>query len=963
MRSCGTRAQPDATILPEGIRLSQDQSSRMLPSSLAPALLLGALGFAANWFRIPLFANIDLIFGSFFVMTAVIRYGTGAGVIASLIAGSCTLLIWKHPWAMALLTAEAAFLGWRIRQRGQSILLIHDMTFWCCCGVPLVWLLYYFVGGETAAFTHLIASKQFVNGIFNALFASLFQLILRRMQESESAQLPTLHHIVFTVMVSLVLVPVLVLIVIDVRQSVREKSQHLSRDTARASMIARGVVSLWLEDHHGVIETLARQVGDPDQVTQRQMQQSVEAVLGATSSFKRMGVLNRDGITIAYSPLRDDLGRSTLGVDYSNRPYLKGLKGRKGSYVSNVFTGLIGKPVPIVALITPLAVKGENKGIAVGIIRTEDILKYLKGIADSDAVSITVLDRRDQVISSTRSDLSLMMPYQRKPGGTVVAVGNGVTCWTPPASEGTTAIERHRASFYIKEATLTPAIPWKVIVESSHAPVVDALQADTALSLDMLAVLILIVVPLSQLICRRLTADLVTLREETQRLPTLVREGRGVSLPSSTIRDVAGLIENFRETSAALGQQYQSLDNLNSVLEKRVREAETRFKTMFENHSAVMLLLEPHSGLVVDANRTASQFYGYPIERLREMELGQISEPPALPETAGKEEACIASHRLADGQTRTVEVYATAISVGSESLIFAIILDITKRRLAEQALAEHRDNLEHQVLARTASLSLSNRQLEKEIEEHKKTEQQLRAHQQKLSDLAMELSFAEEWERNRIASELHDQVGQRLLLGKMKLELLANLLPDRVQEEDVTEIRCLVEQTLKDIRSLTFQIRPPLLATAGLEPAVQWLGEELGEDFGLQLEFLDDRQPKQLPYEVRCVVFQAVRELLLNVVKHAGTKRAQVSLRREGEFLLVAVADNGSGMDSTGHHTQPRKEGGFGLFNVQQRMEYLGGRVTTESASGEGTRITIAVPLQGSRRNREGDCHAEHPAC
>lgn len=932
--------------------MSEKRRSFREDPSLAAGLLFGLLGFAGNWLDAPLFSEVDFLFGSFFVMIAVVRYGAWTGFIASLIASVCTVVLWKHPWAMVILLAETAFIGWRIQRRGRSTLLEYDIIFWCCCGVPLIWILYCVVGGETAAFTKLIAAKQFVNGIFNALFASIFQLIFRKTRSDDLSELPTLNQIVFTVMVSLVLIPALIYIVQDIRQSLREKAEVLSQDTARACTVSREVLTLWLNDHHQVIQTLARQVGNPNALSRKEMQRTVEAIQATTPAFSRMGILNRHAITVAYSPLWDDLGRSTLGVDYSHRPYLKNLQQARGSKLGDVFIGRIGKPAPIVAMVTPLTVNGQNEGVAVGIIRVEEIKKYLEGIAGSRAVSITILDRLDQVVASTRGDLPIKTLFKRKAGGTVVQAGHGVTHWTPAPEVGS-MLKRWSGSLYIKEAILSPETPWKVVVESSYAPVLLALQSKSTFSLSMLALLILIIVPLSQVICSRLTADLATLRKETRRLPKLVREGVAVILPNSRIQEVTGLIENFRETCTALGQQYQTLDHLNNKLEKRVREAETRFKTMFEKHTAVMLLIEPKTVTILDANRTAALFYGYSLQSLRGMALSEINCMPrqeleALKEriAAGEENVFVAPHRLASGEVRTVEVYAAAITVGTERVIFSIIIDITDRKLAEKGLADYRDNLEQQVLARTASLSLSNKQLEQEIEERKRTEQQLLAHQQKLSDLAIELSLAEERERNRIAGELHDQVGQRLLLGKMKLEVLANRLPNGVRERDVTEIRTLLEQTLKDIRSLTFQIRPPLLATAGLESAIQWLGEELQEDFGLQLEYLDDHQPKPLSYEVRSVVFQAVRELLLNVVKHAGTKKARVSLEREAGFIMISVADDGIGIDNTTN--QHNRDGGFGLFNVQQRIAYLGGELILESLPGKGTRIAITVPLDQS---------------
>ena len=159
------------------------------------------------------------------------------------------------------------------------------------------------------------------------------------------------------------------------------------------------------------------------------------------------------------------------------------------------------------------------------------------------------------------------------------------------------------------------------------------------------------------------------------------------------------------------------------------------------------------------------------------------------------------------------------------------------------------------------------------------------------------------------------------------------------------DIDKLLSQAIQDIRSLTFQLRPPILANAGLEAALSWLAEELKESYGLQFEFTDDRQPKPLKYEIRSVVFQAVREFLLNVVKHSETSLARIDLRVVGENLAVEVADDGKGFDPAQPAAKRSGAGGFGLFNVRKRIEFLGGRIGIETGVGKGTRVTLTLPL------------------
>ena len=283
---------------------------------------------------------------------------------------------------------------------------------------------------------------------------------------------------------------------------------------------------------------------------------------------------------------------------------------------------------------------------------------------------------------------------------------------------------------------------------------------------------------------------------------------------------------------------------------------------------------------------------------------------------------------------------------GTVSGLMGSVLDITDRKQVEHILSDAREQLEQEVLHRTAKFSLANEQLIQEIEVRKKVEVELLDQQQKLQNMALDLSMAEERERHRIAGELHDQVGQRLILAKIKLDSLASKLPSGECETEAGGIETLIDQTIQDIRSLTFQIRPPLLTSVGLEAALRWLGEELRADFGLDVEFSDDGNDKPLRYEIRSTLFQAVRELMLNVVKHAGTMRCHVGFTRADRCIVIVVDDDGVGFKTGPPDEGSARSGGFGLLNVKQKIEYVGGIFAIEAKAAGGTRATIQVPLE-----------------
>jgi PAS domain S-box-containing protein len=227
------------------------------------------------------------------------------------------------------------------------------------------------------------------------------------------------------------------------------------------------------------------------------------------------------------------------------------------------------------------------------------------------------------------------------------------------------------------------------------------------------------------------------------------------------------------------------------------------------------------------------------------------------------------------------------------------------------------------------------------ITERKRTEARLQEYQQQLRRLASEISLAEEKERRRIASELHDGAIQNLALAKIKLGELEKGLGREKSSATLDEIRELLDLSIHDARSLIFELSPPVLYELGLAAAIEWLGEQFQARYGITCYVTTTQRQAPLTTEIEVVLFQVLRELLVNVVKHANASRVDIVLRGLGDRLSLRVTDDGDGFDAAVVVTGPG--GGFGLFNIRERLQLLG--ATLEIDSGRGTRVTVTAPL------------------
>jgi signal transduction histidine kinase len=157
-----------------------------------------------------------------------------------------------------------------------------------------------------------------------------------------------------------------------------------------------------------------------------------------------------------------------------------------------------------------------------------------------------------------------------------------------------------------------------------------------------------------------------------------------------------------------------------------------------------------------------------------------------------------------------------------------------------------------------------------------------------------------------------------------------------------------IEQTIQELHSLTFEMSNPVLYELGLDAAIrQWMTEQIQNKHKIECKFTTYVQPLKLDNKISVILFEAVRELLVNVIKYAKAKTVKIDVRKTANKIFVYVKDDGVGfmpskLDSV--LLQGRK-GGFGLFNIKERLEYLGGNMNIKSSPGKGTCVTLAVPL------------------
>jgi PAS domain S-box-containing protein len=274
--------------------------------------------------------------------------------------------------------------------------------------------------------------------------------------------------------------------------------------------------------------------------------------------------------------------------------------------------------------------------------------------------------------------------------------------------------------------------------------------------------------------------------------------------------------------------------------------------------------------------------------------------------------------RLKGGNLLPVLVSMRALETADMKSICMVVTDLTQQKEAEQKLSTYAEALQ-------------------------KTNMELTGRTEQLSRLSSELTLSEQRERRRLAKILHDHLQQLIVAARLGLETHAeNVAPE--QRGSVERITDLLRESIDTMRSLTVELCPAILYEGNLIKALQWLARWMQAKHGLKVELQADPQAVPDGESMLELLFESVRELLFNAVKHAGVKAARVDVIPQGAYLKIVVSDKGAGFDVQALQERADSNVGFGLFSIRERLSLAGGRCEVDSIPGQGTTVSMTAP-------------------
>ncbi|MEQ8381007.1 MAG: response regulator [Coleofasciculus sp. A1-SPW-01] len=536
-------------------------------------IALIGIGYLGNYFSLSLFFGVDFLFGSIAVLMVVYFYGIFWGTLAAFIASSYTYTLWGHPYAILIFTGEALFISLLLHRKTENMLLLSGI-YWVLIGMPLVGLFYGGVLNVGATQTWLIVLKQSVNGIFNALVATLIitnlplQTWLNIRHKSNRL---SLQQTIFNLLVAFVLFPVLILTVFNGRQILNniESDIRTELNATSASLVAN--LNFWYQQHLHAVEELAEIAAQSPEQPSELLQQSTELIKRSFADFINAYVTDTNGTIIAAQPRSNPDGESTIGLNIAKHSLLEQTAASLKPILSDVHID-DAYPLPHVGLSVPVMVNDRFRGIAYGSLDLSHIQEFLKLNIKERELQITLVDHQNNLIASTQSNVSIMEPFDPRQGGEIRAIDADIFQWLPQ-DPGTPIMVRWRNSFHVQEVSLDPDLPWTLILKIPTAPYIDNLEVLYLQNLATTLLIMILALLVAVLLSHRLVKPLFKLAQVTTNLPQKLLDNTvPVDWSQSRVREIHSLVSNFKLMASVLIQKFQEIKQAKETLEERVQE-------------------------------------------------------------------------------------------------------------------------------------------------------------------------------------------------------------------------------------------------------------------------------------------------------------------------------------------------------------------------------------------------------
>lgn len=906
--------------------------------------VLATLGLLAMAVNIPLSFGMDFLFGSIFIFVALQRLGLASGLLVALIVGSYTLVLWNHSYGLLALLVETLFVGIAIRRNPNRNLPAWVMIYWLVIGLTLMPNIYHFMLGLPWEASLLVAFKQAVNGVFNALIATLIIQFLpcHWLFGAAPKRLYPLQHTQTNLLVAFAFMSALLIIILSAKQTVENsKAAIAQRVTARSAYISAQIM-IWQNENIQMLNSLGQR--------------------GSMISLHDLQLFQQANPDLLFLHRVDPHGKITLStvtnsamtnkIDFSDRGWFRTLLATNQPVFSDALVGRTSG-LATIAMAAPILDGTRLSGMMLTSIKPQALLDRVTAGNSLLGTRITLVDRKGVIIVSTEPSFKPMQAFEQARGGKINERDGALYRWAP--LKAASAMQSWAASYYAQDTALSQS-GWRVVIEQPLQPYAQALVHEHLINFIFTFLLAIAAFLLGSRAGKLVSRPLHQLSQATAKLSRDIGSQAPLELPNTGVAEIAALSDDFQRMAQTLRNYYAELTQARDGLEQRVtertaelqqaeqslRESKQLVESVIENVPAMIFMKRAEDLRFVLFNKAGENLLGIPRTELlgkndydlfpqQQADFFVAKDRAVL--TSGFEdipEETIDTKMLGQRVLHTRKI-ALRDHAGKPQFLLGISHDITERKQTESQLIKAKEEAEQANQAKSDFLSSMSHELR--------------------TPMNGILGFAQLLEFDQgLRQDQQDSVQEILRAGQHLLVLIDEVL-DLARVESGNLSLSIEPVTCQELLDEVMSLIQPLCAQKDITP-------QLRTDGFAQCSVQADRTRLR----------QVLLNLLSNAIKYNRDHgQVTLALSQEDETIRFNVRDTGTGIpperqaelfqafNRLGAERGHVQGTGIGLVISKQIVETMGGSIGFRSTPGIGSEFWIDMPIAELRAQAQAD--------
>lgn len=540
-------------------------------------VILMLLGYLGNYFNLRLFFGINFIFGSIFVWLISYYYGRFWGTISGFVTSIYTYFLWGHSYAILVYTLEALLVNYFWEKKSKSLILLTTL-YWILIAAPLIIVIYGYILDLSFLEMLLILLKQTINGILNAVIASIFIYyvpINKWLKVNLGRLILPFEQTLFNLLISCIFLPLLLFSIIASNHQFRETEGQIIVKLNQVTQSLAQDISLWQDEHQNAIEMLAQEqsIGNTNEETT-----NLALILNVLKDFDSIYIANEQGIIVSAVSNSEQEQATLLGLDISNTDHFILSKLNRDNIVTNVHTNIANRNLHL-GLVSSIITNDQWSGIVYGAINITSLQDFIAQNAQSSQTDLFLLDQENKVILSFHDhhtgnrffSLQTDQNYEVRSPDHYRYSTEGIY-HSLPIAPGKPVMARWRISSYFKQVPLANSFPLRLICSVNAQPYVDNLQGYYGRLLAIMMVIVLITFIFAYKISKNVVKPIQVLTKITTDLPEKITSNQAIEWENTNIEEIEILSNNYQLMVKILREKFAQLKESKETLAIRIAE-------------------------------------------------------------------------------------------------------------------------------------------------------------------------------------------------------------------------------------------------------------------------------------------------------------------------------------------------------------------------------------------------------